>query len=147
MHTNAEKVTRQYETAEFRIPIAHCSERDFLDLFRADLAASTDQVTILSPFLSQNRAVHYYPVFHSLTARQVVVDVYSRPRYEQPESLREHFGPVEHGLQRAGVQFHVRPGMHEKVGVIDSCILWHGSLNILAGDPLRIVGYLHTSQM
>jgi hypothetical protein len=137
MNTNAEKVVRKNETAEFRIPIVHCSERDFLDLFRADLATSTDQVTILSPFLSQNRAIHYYPVFHSLTARQVVVDVYSRPRYEQPESLREHFEQVERGLQRAGVRFHVRSGMHEKVGIIDSRILWHGSLNILSHNDTR----------
>jgi hypothetical protein len=137
MNTNAEKIERDYETAELRIPIAHCSDRDFLDVFRADLASGTDQVTILSPFLSQNRAIHYYPVFHSLTARQVVIEVYSRPRHQQPESLREHFGQVERGLQRAGVQFHVRPGMHEKVGVIDSRILWHGSLNILSHNDTR----------
>jgi hypothetical protein len=137
MHTHAAKDARQYKTAELRIPIAHCSERDFLDLFRADLATSTNQVTILSPFLSQNRAIHYYPVFHALTARQVVIEVYSRPRHEQPESLREHFGLVERGLQRAGVQFHVRSGMHEKVGVIDGRILWHGSLNILSHNDTR----------
>jgi hypothetical protein len=92
---------------------------------------------ILSPFLSQNRAIHYYPVFHALTAREVVIDIYTRPRHEQPESLRNHYGQVELGLKRAGAQFHVRPGMHEKVGVIDSTILWHGSLNILSHNDTR----------
>jgi hypothetical protein len=61
MNTNAEQAAGKYEAVELRIPIVHCSDREFLDLFRADLASSTDQVTILSPFMSQNRAIHYYP--------------------------------------------------------------------------------------
>jgi hypothetical protein len=61
MNTHAEQAAGKYEAVELRIPIAHCSDREFLDLFRADLASSTDQVTILSPFMSQNRAIHYYP--------------------------------------------------------------------------------------
>lgn len=40
-------------------------------------------------------------------------------------------------MQRAGVQLRVRSGMHEKIGVIDNQILWHGSLNILSHNDTR----------
>jgi ribosomal protein L37AE/L43A len=119
------------------VSIAHCTGRDFLEAFRADLADATEQVAILSPFLSQNRAIHYYPVLRSLTLRQVLIDVYTKPKPEQPQSLREHFDGVERRLKDAGVGFHMRPGMHEKVGVLDNRILWHGSLNILSHNDTR----------
>ena len=119
------------------VSITHCTNRDFLEAFRIDLADATKQVTILSPFLSQNRAIHYYPALRSLALRQVLTDVYTKPKLEQPQSLREHFGEVERRLKDVGVRFHVRPGMHEKVGVLDNKVLWHGSLNILSHNDTR----------
>jgi PLD-like domain len=137
MNTSPECSARDKRPDFPQISISHCSEQDFLEAFRADLAGSVDWVVILSPFLSQSRAVHYYPVLQVLNARGVTVDVYARPWNEQPESLREHYGIVEQGLRRAGVKFHVRSGMHEKVGVIDGRVLWHGSLNIFSHNNTR----------
>ena len=37
--------------------------------FRSDLAAAQADVVILSPFLSPNRALHYYPAFGAVRAR------------------------------------------------------------------------------
>jgi ribosomal protein L37AE/L43A len=125
------------EPTVLRIPIAHCSEQDFHDRFRRDLTACTAWVLILSPFLAQNRVLHYYPIFYALTARQVVVEVYAKPRHEHPEGLRERYGEIEHRLKDAGARFHVRPGMHEKLAVIDGSILWHGSLNMLSHNDTR----------
>ena len=117
--------------------IIHCSETNFFDSFRADLIKCQEQATILSPFLSYNRAVRYYPILQSLAARDVRIDIYAKPRNEQPESLQDTFDVVERGLKRRGTHFHVRPGMHEKIGVIDRKILWHGSLNILSHNDTR----------
>jgi hypothetical protein len=119
------------------IPIAHCCDPEFMDRFRADLANAETAVTILSPFLSPNRAVHYYPSLAALTVRQARVEVYVRPRHEQPESLRDRYPEVERALTRAGATVHLRPGMHEKVAAIDGRILWHGSLNILSHNDTR----------
>jgi hypothetical protein len=121
----------------FTLSIIHSSDKGFLDSFRADLAAASKQVVILSPFLSGNRASHYYPVFEALVVRNVAVAVYARPRKEQPEGLRDHYSEVEHRLRVLGAQFSARPGMHEKVAVIDGRILWHGSLNILSHNDTR----------
>jgi hypothetical protein len=123
--------------AVLTISIRHCSDASFLDAFRSDLAESAEHVTIFSPFLSPNRAIHYYPAFQVLSSRNVVIDVYARPKMEQPSSLCDTFDTVERGLIRAGVRFHTRPTMHEKVGVIDETILWHGSLNILSHNDTR----------
>jgi len=53
------------------ISIKHCVEHDFLDLFRADLAASTQCVELLSPFVSVNRSSDYYVVLTALSVRSV----------------------------------------------------------------------------
>jgi hypothetical protein len=119
------------------IRVSHCSEQSFLDSFRSDLAACVDHLLILSPFLSNNRALHYYPALRSLIARGVMIDVYTRPRAEQPESLREHYDEVQRNLKSLGVQVHLRSGMHEKVGVVDGRVLWHGSLNIFSHNDTR----------
>jgi hypothetical protein len=124
-------------TDQLVIPITHCSDRNFMESFRRDLCDSTQRVLVLSPFLTPNRASQYYPVFRSLTTRQVTVRVYARPKSEQPESLRLLFDAVERGLSCAGVEVHLRRGMHEKIGVVDGCILWHGSLNILSHNDTR----------
>src|SRR5262249_18306113 len=111
--------------------------RDFLDSFRTDLANATSRALILSPFVSNNRAIYYYPALSSLVARGVSVDIYAKPRKEQPASLCEQFDEVEHQLRRIGVRFHSRAGMHEKVATVDNKILWHGSLNILSHNDTR----------
>lgn len=121
----------------FTLSITHCSDKGFLDSFRADLATASEQVVILSPFLSGNRAANYYHVFEALVVRNVAVAVYSRPRNEQPESLRDHYSEVERRLRMLGAQFCARPGMHEKIAAIDGRILWHGSLNILSHNDTR----------
>jgi hypothetical protein len=119
------------------ISITHWSEAGFVDGFRADLAASTAAVIILSPFVSQNRAFQYLAVLHAVNLRGVEVTAYVRPLYEQPDTLRTSYDSVMRSLERTGVHVHVRPGMHEKVAVIDGCILWHGSLNILSHNDTR----------
>lgn len=130
-------MTNEQRQEGFHVQITHCSDQDFLESFRNDLASSLNLVIILSPFLSENRAVNYYPVMRSLVTRQVKMDVYTRPGNEQPESLREHYGEVINKLKNIGAQIYIRPGMHEKIGVIDSKILWHGSLNILSHNNTR----------
>jgi len=119
------------------ISIQHCVEDQFLNLFRADLAASTKTVELLSPFVSLNRSSDYYAVFTALSVRSIAVRAYVRPRQEQPESLRPGFPEAIRNLESRGVQILQRPGMHEKVAAVDGAILWHGSLNILSHNSSR----------
>ena len=107
------------------LQIKHITDEAFFDSFRLDLSNAIRQVIICSPFLSSNRAIHYYPVFSSLKSRHVDISVYTKPKNEQPESLRLHFNDVQTQLkQMIGVNFYTRPGMHEKISIIDDFILW-----------------------
>jgi hypothetical protein len=119
------------------IAIHHHRENDFHAQFRDDLSAALQRIIILSPFLSQNRAAYYYPALQVAQLRNVTIDVYARPKHEQPDLLLGHYDSVKRRLIELGVAFHERPGMHEKVGVIDGHILWHGSLNILSHNESR----------
>lgn len=119
------------------IRIKHCVEHDFLDLFRADLAASAECVELLSPFVSLNRSSDYYAVFMALSVRSVAIHAYVRPHQQQPESLRPGYPQAIRNLESRGVRVERRPGMHEKVATIDGRILWHGSLNILSHNDSR----------
>ncbi|MBP1466247.1 hypothetical protein EYB53_011070 [Candidatus Chloroploca sp. M-50] len=119
------------------ISIRHYCERDFHARFRADLSCALQHVVVLSPFLSPHRAASYYPVLQVVRQREVMVEVYARPKHEQPDLLLGHYDRVKHRLVELGVAFHERPGMHEKVGVVDGHILWHGSLNILSHNESR----------
>jgi len=119
------------------INIKHCVDREFLDLFRSDLAGSAECVELLSPFVSINRSSNYHAAFVSLSARRVPVRAYVRPHQEQPDSLRPGYQEAIRNLEHRGVQVSPRPGMHEKVAAIDHRILWHGSLNILSHNNSR----------
>jgi ssDNA-binding Zn-finger/Zn-ribbon topoisomerase 1 len=119
------------------LPISHHTDTDFLNVFRQDLITATREVLILSPFLSANRAIHYYPILRSLKQREVNIKVYSKPKAEQPRGLKHHFDQVEKQLLNLGISLQVRQGMHEKVGILDRKILWHGSLNILSHNDTK----------
>jgi hypothetical protein len=114
------------------IEIRHINDKDFLDVFREDLANSFHNIIILSPFVSPNRAIHYYPPLQAAHLRGVQIDIYIRPKYEQPEILLNGFDQVIVALKRIPVGLHERKGAHEKIAAIDGRILWHGSLNILS---------------
>ena len=77
------------------LALSHCLEDQFLDRFRADIAGAEQEVIVLSPFLSKNRASQYYAAFAATAGRAVGVTVYARPKWEQPGMLVDHFDPVK----------------------------------------------------
>lgn len=119
------------------LDILHVTDKEFLEHFRSDLISAVGSLVILSPFVSKNRAINYYPVLKTLTHRNVSINIYIRPRGEQPASLRLHFDSVSQKLVSIGSQVHLRAGMHEKVGIVDDRVLWHGSLNILSHNDTK----------
>jgi hypothetical protein len=115
----------------------HFTETMFHDVFRKDLSSCRQSALILSPFVSKNRIASYFPVFLVLLARNVEINVYSRPRDGQPESLRDGYDQIIRRLKKMGVHLRQRAEMHEKIGIFDEQILWHGSLNILSHNATK----------
>lgn len=114
------------------LTLQHRTDHDFFEAFHTDLTNSGERVIILSPFISPNKTSRYIAAFQALHAKTVPVMVYLKPKMEQPDSLQRRYDEVCRHLEALGVQILLRPGMHEKIAVIDQRILWHGSLNILS---------------
>lgn len=127
---------KENQPQPLKISITHCSDASFAHDFQLDLVECTNEVVILSPFIS-TRAREYFAIFSSLVANKVRVEVYTKPLREQPANLEKYFVTVENVLRQTGVHFFVRPGMHEKAASLDKRILWHGSLNILSHNDTR----------
>jgi hypothetical protein len=117
--------------------VYHFTDDEFLERFRQDLSESIERVIILSPFLAPKRALSYYPVLQSLIIRKVHVEIYAKPKSEQPDVLRKSYDGIVRRLKQIGVYFNNRTAMHEKIGIIDKRILWHGSLNILSHNNTK----------
>jgi ribosomal protein L37AE/L43A len=115
-----------------QLRLAHFSHERFHEQFRRDLQEAGERVILFSPFLAQNRVNYYHDLLARLASRGVTVDVYAKPKHEQPENLQHQFDAVSRRLTLASVHLHMRPLMHEKIAIVDESILWHGSLNILS---------------
>ena len=108
------------------------NQESFHDAFREDLLRAQSHVLLLSPFMAIKRATYYYAYLEDAVRRNCRVVVCSKPEQEVTGDLREDHGRIVAALEHAGAQFHCRPGMHEKVAIVDEDILWSGSLNILS---------------
>src|SRR5450759_2722247 len=93
-------------TPELRV--AHFSHERFHERFRMDLQEANVRVILFSPFLAQNRVNYYHDLLAWLVARGVVVEVYTKPKHEQPEKLQHQFDVVSRRLALASVRLHLR---------------------------------------
>jgi predicted nucleic acid-binding Zn-ribbon protein len=123
-------------------------EKNFFHAFINDLMNAEKEVTILSPFLTTRRAESFGNIFQSLVKRGVRVAVYTRPISSQSDVMAEEARRVIEALQQLGVVVIQRSKMHQKIALIDGCIAWEGSLNILShrdtGEHMRRLPYQKT---
>ena len=108
------------------------TEKTFWPAFLADLRSTTQSLTIMSPFLSLNRAGKMLEYFRTLHDRGINLSIFTRPPSEQGGSLTDHAEQVIHQLQSIDATVVQRKGMHQKIALIDERIAWEGSLNILS---------------
>lgn len=108
------------------------TQEGFHDAFRQDLLQAQNHVLILSPFLAVRRAMSYYAHLQDAVRRGCRLDICTKPERELDGDLREEHPRVVSALRSLGAEVHLRPAMHEKIAVLDSEILWSGSLNILS---------------
>jgi len=108
------------------------TEKNFWPVFLKDLQSVETNLIIMSPFASLARAGKLMDFFRALSQKGVKVRVYTRPPRQQGGSLSEHAEQVIEQLETIGVEVIQRSNMHQKIAVIDDCIAWEGSLNILS---------------
>jgi hypothetical protein len=108
------------------------TEKTFWPAFFSDLRTVQNNLTIMNPFISLNRAGKLIEFFRALQGRNVNLRIYTKPPSEQGGSLAEHAEQVIQQLQSIGAAVIQRKKMHQKIALIDDKIAWEGSLNILS---------------
>lgn len=117
------------------------NQSEFDPIFLADLRSARRSVVINCPFLKPNRLEHLGHELLDLPQRGVTVCVFvQKPRWwderERANSfelarIRELEAAIAL-LQKHGVHVNLVKGIHQKICVIDGCVLHFGSLNILS---------------
>jgi len=117
------------------------TERSFYAAFKADLLAASQEVILLSPFLSINRSAVLADLLYALSGRGVKVRLFTRPAAEQTGAMALHAEVVIEQMRTMGVEVVERPKMHQKAAILDRAVSWEGSLNILShrdtGEQMR----------
>jgi phosphatidylserine/phosphatidylglycerophosphate/cardiolipin synthase-like enzyme len=130
------------------------NEKTFYEQFIKDLVRADHKVIIESPFITTSRMELLYPVFVRLLARQIMVYLITRdPVDHDDEFMRDQSTNEILQCKELGVNVSLLRGHHHrKLAIIDSDILWEGSLNILSFSNSReimrrIEGEKHVREM
>lgn len=108
------------------------NEQTFYTVFLRDLDRCRKSLLIESPFITQARMSALCPSFRRLTKRGVRVVINTRhPQEHEPRMRCEAYAAIAE-LRNLGITMLYTDYLHRKVAVIDSGILYEGSLNILS---------------
>ncbi len=107
-------------------------QNGFYKAFIKDLNKAKSRVIIESPFLTKKRVTSLLPTIEKLINKNVNVIVNTKPLDEQSFELYNQAYWSIARLQSIGVIVLFTTGHHRKLAIIDSEILWEGSLNILS---------------
>src|SRR3989339_74448 len=106
--------------------------RSFINVFSNDIAMSTKEIIIVSPFIRENRLIKMM----QLLTPQIINNVNSTVVTRHPEDFRaenrQAFEDLSEYLKNAGIKVIHKPNIHQKFTIIDQNIVWYGSVNFLS---------------
>jgi len=108
------------------------SEGTFYPAFLTDLISANHSIVIFSPFVTSRGAGRWVDALRAKASAGVRVRLVTRPSGDQGGVLDEGLDELIGGIRRLGVVVDLRARMHEKLAIIDSEILWVGSLNMFS---------------
>lgn len=106
-----------------------CSEKEFWNVFSADLNSCSFSLVIVSPFVTNDATWKVVGELNELKRRNVRITIYTRPPEEQQN--RYGFNLARRRLEKLGVDLRLVSKIHQKLAVIDDTTWWEGDLNIL----------------
>jgi phosphatidylserine/phosphatidylglycerophosphate/cardiolipin synthase-like enzyme len=117
----------------FSIHSSHLyNQGSFYQAFIKDLERARSLVIIESPFITRKRMNMLLPTLSRLRAKGIRIVINTKPFIEHELSYRNQAMMVVGELQDLGVEVLLTVGHHRKLAIIDTDILWEGSLNILS---------------
>lgn len=105
------------------------NENSFWEYFVTDLKEAKEEIFIVSPYVYPTRLEQIIELLVEAQNRSVKVRlVISR----EPQGKEVGYEKIRKELAAHGFEVHAIGGIHQKVAIIDGCISWEGSLNILS---------------
>lgn len=105
--------------------------RSYDQVFRSDVCNAKKELWIASPYLKRSHITQLMPILSQLLANGVSITVFTRP----PESIAEKDQPAQaeciEYLRSYGIQVKPRNALFLRCAVIDSSVVWYGSVNVL----------------
>ncbi len=113
-----------------------------------DLGRAKNQVIIESPFITTKRMEGLLPIFRELSRKGVQLVINTKPLDEHEPSYYVQAEAAINALQAMSVLVLFTIGHHRKIVVIDKCITWEGSLNILSqNDSCEFMRRIYSEQL
>jgi superfamily II DNA or RNA helicase len=108
------------------------NKQNFFPVYVNDIKTAQKQILIVSPFMTKSRVLQVMDYFKEQIDNHVKVSVLTRPAEEFHEEKRAGLNEIFSLLQNAGVTVLLKSGIHQKFAIIDSKIVWFGSINLLS---------------
>lgn len=120
----------------------------FYEEFKKDLLHAQYRVIIESPFITLKRMKDFMPIFNKLRNKGITVIINTRnPDEHNDEYYKQAVQSIQQ-LQEIGVKVLYTVKLHRKLAIIDTAILWEGSLNILSqNDSCEIMRRTNSGEL
>ncbi len=113
-------------------------EHSFYPAFMRDLKQSKHEVIIECPYMTMPRVLSIKPTLKKLVRKGVKVRVHTRFPGHHDQLLRIQAWQATKELKQVGVRvFYFYDYHHRKLAILDSRIMYEGSLNILSQNKSR----------
>lgn len=106
--------------------------KSFYPIFCRDISSAQKEILIVSPFMSKNRLVQLVKVLSEPILNGAKVKAVVRPAEDLPKKDRTSVQENVKYLEEYGINVVFRSGFHQKFTVIDTHIVWYGSINFLS---------------
>lgn len=110
-----------------------CDENDFYKYFVNDIMHAKHDIWIESPYITEKRTLFLLPYLEHARKRGVKVTIRTKQLSAHDTAFRLQAKTALIWFEALGIKvIFDGEGHHQKIAVIDSRVLWEGSLNILS---------------
>ena len=105
---------------------------NFISVYTADILNATNEITIVSPFVTKKRTIQMSADLQLAIQNGVAVTIVTRPAEEyKPKDIGSWNESITI-LENIGAALLFKPNIHQKFAIIDQQIVWYGSINLLS---------------
>ena len=105
---------------------------NFLPVFSNDILNTSNEILIVSPFVTKRRTQQMIQELDFAIANKVNVTVVTRPDSDFTNKDLSSWKESIEQLKMAGIHLAFKSNIHQKFAIFDQRIVWYGSINLLS---------------